>query len=606
MKSLTFNAEKLSHNIKINQENAFLKINRFFIQDYQFDNDYPHGMSIEMMEYNTDIRQQQHIPIAPSVNQKDGIFRIDRTIIPNNNTPNITEIKFYFQDGEIKDHTIELYYEIENLEIPLDKPWKEFKEHFEEANNAKILFSAPFGQGKTTFLKEFFRQENEKKNNCEVFHLFPVNYVVANNEDIFRLIKTEILVKLLKNEFVEFQKENFSYLQTLPHFALKNVHKILAPFLKAIPAVGESAFGIYEKLEELVQKYFSEHDELQTDDRKTAEQYIQAAYEDEGSIFEDNFYSQLIRQLIQQLKDQGKKTVLIIDDTDRMDPEHIFRILNVFAAHFDAPEYHEGDSNKFGFDKIIIVCDYDNLHKIFCHKYGSTTDFAGYIDKFFSKKIFLFDNTNAIKDYIKTVLPDERLQYKHSFDFLINDMVKTNSVSLREILKKKKINNRHFMPILTQISETINNTYLNGFFPVIDILLHFYNTKVLIERLKQTQERIASFDQRREEEYNSKAKFLISEIVLSNNFANEYIQKETFILELNELKYQIKLEFISNSGYYRSFYYPKMIKLLVDEILQQESNIDDKSGYKNFGAKEFYDLMILAVQKFNELKIRFD
>ena len=39
--------------------------------------------------------------------------------------------------------------------------------------------------------------------------------------------------------------------------------------------------------------------------------------------------------LIDQLKKDGKKTVLIIDDLDRIDPEHIFRLLNVFAAHLD-------------------------------------------------------------------------------------------------------------------------------------------------------------------------------------------------------------------------------------------------------------------------------
>ena len=73
-----------------------------------------------------------------------------------------------------------------------------------------------------------------------------------------------------------------------------------------------------------------------------------------------------------------KRKVLIIDDLDRMDPDHIFRIMNVFAAQFDHERF---GYNKFAFDKVIIVCDLDNLRNLFAHKYGSNVDFSGYIDK---------------------------------------------------------------------------------------------------------------------------------------------------------------------------------------------------------------------------------
>ena len=49
---------------------------------------------------------------------------------------------------------------------------------------------------------------------------------------------------------------------------------------------------------------------------------------------------------------------LIIDDFERIDPEHIFRILNVFSSHM------EGDENNIlGFDHVIIVGDIENIKK---------------------------------------------------------------------------------------------------------------------------------------------------------------------------------------------------------------------------------------------------
>ncbi len=56
------------------------------------------------------------------------------------------------------------------------------------------------------------------------------------------------------------------------------------------------------------------------------------------------------------LKSNGKEVVRILDDLDRIDTEHIFRLLNVFVAQVDVVGKGEND-NKFGFDKVIFVCD---------------------------------------------------------------------------------------------------------------------------------------------------------------------------------------------------------------------------------------------------------
>lgn len=580
MEPLKFNKSQLEHTININPEEHFLRVIKAEVKDFQLGKSYNFPISLKLYEFFSDSAKLENVSVESSLNQSDGIFDLRNRVLVSispETWPKVQKAVFSIDEDKIGDEELTLFYETRNLDISIDDPWVTFKKHFEEDNNTKILFSAPFGQGKTTFLKEFFRLENESKGNYEVFHLFPVNYAVKSNEDIFRLIKTQILVKLLENPTIEFKKESFSYLQTLPHFALKNAHKILSPFLKALPDVGESAFDVYEKLEDLTQKYFVEHDQLQIEDRKTAEKFIQQAYEDEGSIFEDNFYSQLIRQLIQQLKDQGKQTVLIIDDTDRMDPEHIFRILNVFAAHFDAPEYRYRDSNKFGFDKIIIVCDYDNLHKIFSHKYGPTTDFAGYIDKFFSKEIFKYDNSVAIKNSISSIIPTGNKLCIPNFDFILSDLVRLNAISLREILKIKKNN-----PVENAESfyRSLRDYNFYSILSTIHLFAKLFSTKIFSEKVTVCRNKITAFDSFRDYHYLSSD--LIKDIVLiENNYRNS--EKMEYNFEFKKQRFGITI----NRGI--SKYQIGSIKL----------NGDNFEG--SFSASDFYELVLIAIEKYEKV-----
>jgi len=64
-------------------------------------------------------------------------------------------------------------------------------------NNYRILFSGQFGIGKTYFLDKFFKS-NINKDKYDVFHLFPVNYQISNNENIIQFLKYDILIELLK------------------------------------------------------------------------------------------------------------------------------------------------------------------------------------------------------------------------------------------------------------------------------------------------------------------------------------------------------------------------------------------------------------------------
>lgn len=106
--------------------------------------------------------------------------------------------------------------------IPFGTIIDEFNTHLK--NNPKILFSAPYGLGKTTFLKEFFKENEE----YVPIHLFPVNYSISSNEDILSLLKYDILVSLLMNEGVLVELENFKpKLTTIFQLTLKKTGNTL-------------------------------------------------------------------------------------------------------------------------------------------------------------------------------------------------------------------------------------------------------------------------------------------------------------------------------------------------------------------------------------------
>ena len=157
----------------------------------------------------------------------------------------------------------------------------------------------------------------------------------------------------------------------------------------------------------------------------TLERYCRSIEIDEGLIYEYDIVCELISEMVNELKKANgeKKTVLIIDDLDRIDPAHIFRILNVFASHFE----HDSNSNKFHFDKIIFVCDNENIRNIFQHFYGEKVDYKGYIEKFYSKSIFNIDNGEILKSLINGFI--EKIQIKNPKGNFIDAELKNRIIS---------------------------------------------------------------------------------------------------------------------------------------------------------------------------------
>lgn len=81
--------------------------------------------------------------------------------------------------------------------LPIDSPMSEFYDHL--SYNKRIIFSAKFGDGKTYFLKEFIEKDKEE---YLFITIYPVNYQVEENKDIFEHIKRDILFQLCKEQLI--------------------------------------------------------------------------------------------------------------------------------------------------------------------------------------------------------------------------------------------------------------------------------------------------------------------------------------------------------------------------------------------------------------------
>lgn len=324
------------------------------------------------------------------------------------------------------------------FKIPVDGIFNDFAENLEIEKNDNIFFSGKFGIGKTYFLKEFF---NDNSEDYEIFHLFPVNYQIHKNEDILELMKYDILTELINkdsNIFKENKINDFIDLRNLIYvWGKDNSSEIIKTILSNIPKLGKPLKDVSLLVDKFL--YFKKH--LEGDDRLITEDFFKNVNK---KIDETDTISELIKNKTNEIKN-GKKSVLILDDLDRIDPEHIFRILNIFSAYFERKE-----GNKFGFDKIILVGDVNNIKSIFHHKYGMDTDFSGYFDKFFSIGIYIFNNDKALIDNLDKIV----LNIKYKDTGFVNAMSNSGYINLflAEILRqsisiksKNKLNLRQLL-----------------------------------------------------------------------------------------------------------------------------------------------------------------
>ena len=358
--------------------------------------------------------------------------------------------------------------------IPVDLVFKDFANHLENIpNNLRIFFSGKFGSGKSYFLEEFF-DENKKK--YEVIKLYPVNYSTASNQDIFELIKFDILFHLMKNhsnciaynpqlsDFVKFQwylKDKLSIGNIDNSLSLMSSVSALSENNTTISIILPTLISIYKEAKKGYKEFV---DKFENDDDSIASDFMmqilghQAEYRDEDPI------TKIIIEALKVIKTKrspDKETILLIDDMDRLDPDHLFRILNVFGNHFSSSSGNKlnyANENKFGFSKVILVGDVRNIESVFHHRFGEKADFEGYFSKYYSKSIYHFDakkilleqdsyyNSNKIKDdslltninfpIYRSYFEENTFSNKYIEDLLIY-FLENNQISFRNIHQKR-------------------------------------------------------------------------------------------------------------------------------------------------------------------------
>jgi hypothetical protein len=315
-------------------------------------------------------------------------------------------------------------------EKELNNKLDDFKNHLKHAD--RMILSAKFGDGKSFFLQKI-RDDKERFAEYEFITIYPVNYVVAQNDDIFEYIKRDILIQLMKLNLIE--KIDLEKLLTSV-FSFDSFKEVLFFLISSIPQYGPIIKKLLDKAISISEKY--------NDEKNTYEKYFDSFTVQRGGLYEDDAYTQMIKEAINLLKvgyinEKGemtqKKPVLIIEDLDRLDPAHLFRILNVISAHIDDVIKPDKIGNKFGFSNIVIVMDYDTTKHIFEHFYGKNASYEGYMSKFLAEEPFKYSIIELAIAKLKTKLSEEigiDILFINSLSIL---NLKIASFSMRDIVR---------------------------------------------------------------------------------------------------------------------------------------------------------------------------
>ena len=329
----------------------------------------------------------------------------------------------------------------EKFLIPIDDAIEAFRQHL-DAHDRTIL-SARFGDGKSFFLSHFVEAEEVTKR-YTFLTIFPVNYQVTENRDIFEMIKRDILLQMLLKGVIETEVKITNevalalFLQCQPISFAESFLPLLSEIAfnedaakaAAVALAGKKFFkSIKQKLDKIKEKEQSRDSQLDA--------FLNAV--EKNPVVGQDAISRIIQQCLQQYREKhpNKRVVLVIEDLDRIDPAHLFRILNIFSAHIDFC-YRLGcqpdktlAGNKFGLDKVVFVMDYRNVQRIYSHFYGEGVNFEGYIEKFCSSNHFDYSlEEQSEKYYLQQIEKETGLRSS-----LLNNLIKSTDFKKKSVRK---------------------------------------------------------------------------------------------------------------------------------------------------------------------------
>lgn len=333
--------------------------------------------------------------------------------------------------------------------IPVDDAMQRFEDHL--LSHDRVVLSAKFGDGKTFFLNKFKEKCMMDAESPFVFiTLYPVNYQVLGNKDIFELIKHDVLLQILQAGIIDV------------HYEITDKMAFEFYIQNHFCTVGESFFEMLESCgaDDMVTKGFlaafksvnwlkSLKDKVGEYKRKIDQTAFLDDYLstfDENSVYENDIITKIIRDNIKDYQEKnGKRVVLVIEDMDRLDPAHLFRIMNVFSAHMDygyrsmQPIDSSLVGNKFGVSNVVFVMHEKNTEALFHHFYGECADYDGYMSKFYNKDIFRFSLAEEKEKFALALISEEtglgEEKIKEYFDngFLITKTIRQICFALDKV-----------------------------------------------------------------------------------------------------------------------------------------------------------------------------
>ena len=333
--------------------------------------------------------------------------------------------------------------------IPVDDAIQRFEDHL--LSHDRVVLSAKFGDGKTFFLNKFKEKcMFDAESPFEFITLYPVNYQVLGNKDIFELIKHDVLLQILQAGIIDVNYEVTDrmafefYIQS--HFCT-----VGESFFEMLESCGAddmvtkgflAAFKSVNWLKSLKDKVGEFKKEI--DQTAFLDDYLSTF--DENSVYENDIITKIIRDNIKAYQEKyGKRVVLVIEDMDRLDPAHLFRIMNVFSAHMDygyrsmQPIDSSLVGNKFGVSNVVFVMHEKNTEALFHHFYGECADYDGYMSKFYNKDIFRFSLAEEKEKFALALISEEtglgEEKIKEYFDngFLITKTIRQICFALDKV-----------------------------------------------------------------------------------------------------------------------------------------------------------------------------
>lgn len=330
-----------------------------------------------------------------------------------------------------------------DLIIPVDDAITEFSHHL--LSHPRTILSARFGDGKTYFINKFI-ENSDVLQEFKFLRIFPINYQVLDNKDVFEIVKRDILLQLIYNGMIPAEydiPDNLLFQYYIQNKGISLAEDIIS-YLPSLTACNEPmgkvallASGAVSLFSKIKDKF-----ELYKDENSYAAAIIKFLSETEKNyLIEEDLITCIIKDCINKYRDEnaGKRVALIFEDMDRIDPAHLFRIMNVLSAQMDysykygiQSDANSCSLNKFGVDNIVLVMDYGNLERLFAHFYGEDANFNGYIHKFTSSSIFKYSLKAQQYNYVvEKIAEDTMFRVPFIKDLFQEDMFK--DYSLREL-----------------------------------------------------------------------------------------------------------------------------------------------------------------------------